>query len=97
MDALLSLCDLLFLSVSQKIEPFASSCSAAISTLQQSIDSLGNSGNLKTSKVRHAHTHTHTVWIYDLYVSTYIEWPSAVLRPAQEFIFQLAETNLVAP
>ncbi|XP_056902270.1 pleckstrin homology domain-containing family G member 4B isoform X5 [Takifugu flavidus] len=34
----------------QKIEPFASSCSAAISSLQQSIDSLGNSGNLKTSK-----------------------------------------------
>nr|XP_046255609.1 pleckstrin homology domain-containing family G member 4B isoform X2 [Scatophagus argus] len=34
----------------QKIEPFASSCSAAISSLQQSISTLSNSGNLKTSK-----------------------------------------------
>lgn len=36
----------------QKIEPFARSCSAAISSLQQSISTLQNSGNLKTSKVR---------------------------------------------
>ncbi|KAE8288721.1 Pleckstrin-like proteiny domain-containing family G member 4B [Larimichthys crocea] len=34
----------------QKIEPFASSCSAAISSLQESISTLSNSGNLKTSK-----------------------------------------------
>ncbi|XP_076009841.1 pleckstrin homology domain-containing family G member 4B isoform X2 [Genypterus blacodes] len=34
----------------QKIEPFASSCSAAISSLQESINTLNNSGALKTSK-----------------------------------------------
>ncbi|XP_029307972.1 pleckstrin homology domain-containing family G member 4B isoform X2 [Cottoperca gobio] len=34
----------------QKIDPFASSCSAAISSLQESIGTLSNSGNLKTSK-----------------------------------------------
>ncbi|KAM3873361.1 pleckstrin homology domain-containing family G member 4B [Diretmus argenteus] len=34
----------------QKIEPFASSCSAAISSLQESISTLNNSGNLETSK-----------------------------------------------
>ncbi|XP_041797467.1 pleckstrin homology domain-containing family G member 4B isoform X2 [Chelmon rostratus] len=34
----------------QKIEPFASSCNAAISSLQESISTLSNSGNLKTSK-----------------------------------------------
>uniref|UniRef100_H3DM35 Pleckstrin homology and RhoGEF domain containing G4B n=1 Tax=Tetraodon nigroviridis TaxID=99883 RepID=H3DM35_TETNG len=34
----------------QKIEPFASSCTAAMSYLQQSINTLCNSGNLKTSK-----------------------------------------------
>uniref|UniRef100_A0A668AH60 Pleckstrin homology and RhoGEF domain containing G4B n=1 Tax=Myripristis murdjan TaxID=586833 RepID=A0A668AH60_9TELE len=34
----------------QKIEPFASSCSTAISSLQESISSLNNSGNLETSK-----------------------------------------------
>ncbi|XP_070691419.1 pleckstrin homology domain-containing family G member 4B [Pempheris klunzingeri] len=34
----------------QKIEPFASSCSAAISSLQESISTLSNSGNLKTSE-----------------------------------------------
>uniref|UniRef100_A0A8C4F869 Pleckstrin homology domain-containing family G member 4B n=1 Tax=Dicentrarchus labrax TaxID=13489 RepID=A0A8C4F869_DICLA len=36
----------------QKTEPFARSCSAAISSLQESISTLSNSGNLKTSKVR---------------------------------------------
>uniref|UniRef100_A0A7N8X4M0 Uncharacterized LOC113122097 n=1 Tax=Mastacembelus armatus TaxID=205130 RepID=A0A7N8X4M0_9TELE len=34
----------------QKIEPFASSCSAAITSLQESISTLSNSGDLKTSK-----------------------------------------------
>ncbi|XP_030014382.1 pleckstrin homology domain-containing family G member 4B isoform X2 [Sphaeramia orbicularis] len=34
----------------QKIEPFASSCSAAISSLQESINTLNNNSNLKTSK-----------------------------------------------
>ncbi|XP_068615789.1 pleckstrin homology domain-containing family G member 4B [Brachionichthys hirsutus] len=34
----------------QKIEPFARSCSAAISSLQQSISTLSNTSNLKTSK-----------------------------------------------
>ncbi|KAM3613621.1 uncharacterized protein V6R79_002523 [Siganus canaliculatus] len=34
----------------QKIEPFASSCSAAISSLQESITTLSNNSNLKTSK-----------------------------------------------
>uniref|UniRef100_UPI0037E84AD5 pleckstrin homology domain-containing family G member 4B isoform X2 n=1 Tax=Semicossyphus pulcher TaxID=241346 RepID=UPI0037E84AD5 len=34
----------------QKIEPFASSCSAAISSLQESISTLSNNSNLKTSK-----------------------------------------------
>ncbi|CAJ1062108.1 pleckstrin homology domain-containing family G member 4B isoform X2 [Xyrichtys novacula] len=34
----------------QKIEPFASSCSAAITSLQESINTLSNSGNLKTSE-----------------------------------------------
>lgn len=34
----------------QKIEPFASSCSAAVASLQQSISSLQSSGSLKTSK-----------------------------------------------
>ncbi|KAM9851529.1 pleckstrin homology domain-containing family G member 4B [Aulostomus maculatus] len=34
----------------QKIEPFACSCSTAISSLQESISTLSNSGNLKTSK-----------------------------------------------
>ncbi|XP_035020221.2 pleckstrin homology domain-containing family G member 4B isoform X2 [Hippoglossus stenolepis] len=34
----------------QKIEPFASSCSAAITSLQESISTLSNSGNMKTSK-----------------------------------------------
>ncbi|XP_034084055.1 pleckstrin homology domain-containing family G member 4B isoform X1 [Gymnodraco acuticeps] len=34
----------------QKIDPFASSCSAAISSLQESISTLSNSGNLKTSE-----------------------------------------------
>ncbi|XP_057689818.1 pleckstrin homology domain-containing family G member 4B isoform X3 [Corythoichthys intestinalis] len=33
----------------QKIEPFASSCSEAISSLQESIASLSDSGNLRTS------------------------------------------------
>ncbi|XP_070768291.1 pleckstrin homology domain-containing family G member 4B isoform X2 [Enoplosus armatus] len=35
----------------QKIEPFASSCSDAISSLQESISTLNNSSDLKTSKV----------------------------------------------
>ncbi|XP_030250410.1 pleckstrin homology domain-containing family G member 4B isoform X4 [Sparus aurata] len=34
----------------QKIEPFASSCSAAISSLQESISTMSNNGNLKTSE-----------------------------------------------
>ncbi|XP_023131278.2 pleckstrin homology domain-containing family G member 4B isoform X1 [Amphiprion ocellaris] len=34
----------------QKIEPFASSCSAAITSLQESISTLSASSNLKTSK-----------------------------------------------
>ncbi|XP_077455255.1 pleckstrin homology domain-containing family G member 4B isoform X1 [Stigmatopora argus] len=34
----------------QKIEPFASSCGEAISSLQESIALLGDSGNLKTSE-----------------------------------------------
>ncbi|XP_051576131.1 pleckstrin homology domain-containing family G member 4B-like isoform X1 [Myxocyprinus asiaticus] len=34
----------------QKIEPFATSCSAAISSLQNSIDTLNNIGSLKTSE-----------------------------------------------
>ncbi|XP_042345663.1 pleckstrin homology domain-containing family G member 4B isoform X3 [Plectropomus leopardus] len=34
----------------QKIDPFASSCSAAISSLQESISTLSNSGNLQTSQ-----------------------------------------------
>ncbi|XP_005934851.1 pleckstrin homology domain-containing family G member 4B isoform X2 [Haplochromis burtoni] len=34
----------------QKIEPFAASCSAAITSLQESISSLSASSNLKTSK-----------------------------------------------
>ncbi|XP_028281361.1 pleckstrin homology domain-containing family G member 4B isoform X2 [Parambassis ranga] len=34
----------------QKIEPFASSCSAAIASLQQSINTLSTSSNLKTSE-----------------------------------------------
>ncbi|XP_068591825.1 pleckstrin homology domain-containing family G member 4B isoform X2 [Cebidichthys violaceus] len=34
----------------QKIDPFASSCSASISSLQESISTLSGSGNLKTSK-----------------------------------------------
>ncbi|XP_029360832.1 pleckstrin homology domain-containing family G member 4B isoform X2 [Echeneis naucrates] len=34
----------------QKIEPFASSCSAAITSLQESISTLSNRGNLKTSE-----------------------------------------------
>ncbi|XP_055358850.1 pleckstrin homology domain-containing family G member 4B isoform X2 [Betta splendens] len=34
----------------QKIEPFASSCSAAIASLQESIRTLSNIGDLKTSK-----------------------------------------------
>ncbi|XP_055020068.1 pleckstrin homology domain-containing family G member 4B isoform X2 [Boleophthalmus pectinirostris] len=34
----------------QKIEPFVSSCNAAISSLQQSISMLGNNSSLKTSK-----------------------------------------------
>ncbi|XP_030606579.1 pleckstrin homology domain-containing family G member 4B isoform X1 [Archocentrus centrarchus] len=34
----------------QKIEPFASSCSTAITSLQESISSLSTSSNLKTSK-----------------------------------------------
>lgn len=34
----------------QKIEPFVSSCEAAVSSLQESISMLGNNGNLKTSK-----------------------------------------------
>lgn len=38
--------------LSQKIEPFASSCSAAIASLQESIRTLNNTGNLKTSEVR---------------------------------------------
>lgn len=42
----------LSLALSQKIDPFASSCSAAISSLQESISTLSNSGNLKTSEVR---------------------------------------------
>uniref|UniRef100_A0A8C2XQL2 Pleckstrin homology and RhoGEF domain containing G4B n=1 Tax=Cyclopterus lumpus TaxID=8103 RepID=A0A8C2XQL2_CYCLU len=36
----------------QKIDPFASSCSASISSLQESISTLSGNGNLKTSKVR---------------------------------------------
>uniref|UniRef100_A0A8C9XQH5 Pleckstrin homology and RhoGEF domain containing G4B n=1 Tax=Sander lucioperca TaxID=283035 RepID=A0A8C9XQH5_SANLU len=39
-----------WISFRQKIDPFASSCSAAISSLQESISTLSNSGNLKTSK-----------------------------------------------
>ncbi|XP_041650011.1 pleckstrin homology domain-containing family G member 4B isoform X2 [Cheilinus undulatus] len=34
----------------QKIEPFSSSCRAAISSLQESISTLSNSGDLKTSE-----------------------------------------------
>ncbi|XP_067093965.1 pleckstrin homology domain-containing family G member 4B isoform X2 [Osmerus mordax] len=34
----------------QKIEPFASSCSVALASLQDSITTLNNSGDLKTSK-----------------------------------------------
>ncbi|XP_073703015.1 pleckstrin homology domain-containing family G member 4B-like [Garra rufa] len=34
----------------QKIEPFAASCSAAIASLQSSIDTLNNIGNLETSE-----------------------------------------------
>ncbi|KAK2844487.1 hypothetical protein Q5P01_011146 [Channa striata] len=34
----------------QKIEPFASSCTAAIASLQESIRTLSNPGNLKTSE-----------------------------------------------
>ncbi|XP_072316269.1 pleckstrin homology domain-containing family G member 4B isoform X2 [Eucyclogobius newberryi] len=34
----------------QKIEPFAGSCNAAISSLQQSISMLGNNSSLKTAK-----------------------------------------------
>lgn len=34
----------------QKIDPFACSCSAAISSLQESISTLSNSGHLKTSE-----------------------------------------------
>lgn len=34
------------------MEPFASSCNAAISSLRQSISTLRNSGSLKTSEVR---------------------------------------------
>ncbi|XP_039516832.1 pleckstrin homology domain-containing family G member 4B isoform X1 [Pimephales promelas] len=34
----------------QKIEPFATSCSAAISSLQSSIETLNNIGNLETSE-----------------------------------------------
>ncbi|XP_053288759.1 pleckstrin homology domain-containing family G member 4B isoform X2 [Pleuronectes platessa] len=34
----------------RKIEPFASSCSAAITSLQESICTLSNSGHMKTSK-----------------------------------------------
>ncbi|XP_067367342.1 pleckstrin homology domain-containing family G member 4B isoform X1 [Channa argus] len=34
----------------QKIEPFASSCTAAIASLQESIRTLNNPGNLKTSE-----------------------------------------------
>ncbi|KAM6936497.1 pleckstrin homology domain-containing family G member 4B [Lycodopsis pacificus] len=34
----------------RKIDPFASSCSASISSLQESISTLSGSGNLKTSK-----------------------------------------------
>ncbi|XP_032375538.1 pleckstrin homology domain-containing family G member 4B isoform X1 [Etheostoma spectabile] len=39
-----------WISFRQKIDPFASNCSAAISSLQESISTLSNSGNLKTSK-----------------------------------------------
>ncbi|KAM4735403.1 pleckstrin homology domain-containing family G member 4B isoform 3-T4 [Anableps anableps] len=39
-----------WISFRQKIEPFASSCSAAISFLQESIRTLSVSGDLKTSK-----------------------------------------------
>ncbi|XP_030637855.1 pleckstrin homology domain-containing family G member 4B [Chanos chanos] len=39
-----------FVQFRQKIELFASSCSAAILSLQSSIDSLNNSGSLETSK-----------------------------------------------
>lgn len=48
----------------QKIEPFASSCSAAVTSLQQSISSLQNSGNLKTSKVRAASPQAACLQIY---------------------------------
>jgi len=37
---------------SQKIEPFARSCSAAISSLQESIDRLKTRVNPETSQVR---------------------------------------------
>ncbi|KAM4581147.1 pleckstrin homology domain-containing family G member 4B isoform 2-T2 [Odontesthes bonariensis] len=39
-----------WISFRQKIEPFASSCSAAIASLQDSISTLSASGDLKTSK-----------------------------------------------
>ncbi|XP_041844277.1 pleckstrin homology domain-containing family G member 4B isoform X2 [Melanotaenia boesemani] len=39
-----------WISFRQKIEPFASSCSAAIASLQDSINTLRNIGTLKTSK-----------------------------------------------
>ncbi|KAJ0000339.1 hypothetical protein NQD34_012181 [Periophthalmus magnuspinnatus] len=39
-----------WISFRQKIEPFVSSCNAAISSLQQSISMLGNNSSLKTSK-----------------------------------------------
>ncbi|CAG6015570.1 unnamed protein product [Menidia menidia] len=39
-----------WISFRQKIEPFASSCSAAIASLQDSISTLSTSGSLKTSK-----------------------------------------------
>lgn len=70
-DANLNLCGLFCVSLPQKIEPFASSCTAAISYLQESISTLCNSGNLKTSKVRpgpptHSHTNTPRLELWNM-------------------------------
>ena len=55
----------------KKIEPFASSCSVALASLQDSITTLNNSGDLKTTKVsppdaqsRPAHPGAMELWIY---------------------------------
>ena len=56
---------------SKKIEPFASSCSVALASLQDSITTLNNSGDLKTSKVSPPGLQSHSahpggleLWIY---------------------------------